>query len=89
MQSTHTYIEAHRFITPHSTRANTEPTGGIDSAIMGIISSRSPHSHRIHKLLRGKATSERKGKVTTAQAELFDRVYFRERKRVLTEVEEA
>jgi len=86
MQTAHSYIDAHRHITPRSTRASTEPAGGIDAAIIGIITSKSPHSTRMHKLLRMKGAPQR-SKSSKAQAELFDRIYDRERKRMLSEVE--
>lgn len=60
MQTTHSYINAHRHIIPRSTRANTEPAGGIDAAIIGIITSQSPKSNRMHKLLRRKGAPERR-----------------------------
>jgi hypothetical protein len=87
LNPTHSLVQAHRFTTPKSTRATTEP-GGIDAAIISIITSRSPNSHRIHKLLRIKATPQRNS-VSKAHAEVFERAYSKERRRVMTEMEDA
>lgn len=87
MQATHSYIEAHRLITPKSTRARTEPSG-IDRALVGLIGSLAPQSQRLQKLLAGRPAGERRSR-SLAQAELFERVYLRERKRMLSEVERA
>lgn len=86
--STHSLVQAHRFSTPKSTRAITEPARSIDPAIINIISSRSPNSHRLHKLLKMRPTPERKS-VSKTQAEVFERAYSKERKRVMTEMEDA
>ncbi len=88
LNTTHSLVQAHRFNTPKSTRAITEPTGSIDAAIINIITSRSPNSHRIHKLLRTKANPVRKS-FSKAHAEVFERAYSKERKRVMTEMEDA
>lgn len=85
MQTTQSYIEAHRFITPRSTRAHTEPNHNIDSNLIGIMNEKTPN--RIEKLLRTKGISspDRKRKSSVKyQAELFDKAYFRERERVIT-----
>jgi hypothetical protein len=52
LQTTQSYIEAHRYITPRSTRAFTEPSHNIDSNLMGIINDKAPN--RMEKLLRKK-----------------------------------
>lgn len=88
LNTTHSLVQAHRFSTPKSTRIITEPAGTIDLAIINIISSRSPNSHRLHKLLRMRPTPERKI-VNKAQTEVFERAYSKERKRVMTEMKEA
>lgn len=69
MQTTHSYVEAHRNITPRSNRVNTEPTA-IDPAIYNIIASRSPNATRIRRLLPSSRPVARKS-TSKLETEVF------------------
>ncbi len=85
MRTTHSYIEAHRFVTPRSTRTQTEPSREIiDNNLMNIINQRAPN--RIQKLLKTKGISYEKKfeKEAKTRQEIFQRAYFKEKARILS-----
>lgn len=87
--SAHSFIDAHRKITPKSFRLKTDADQTIDKDCIFIIDDKAPN--RISKFLRTRGYSQRwDGKAPSRQqatATVFDKVYKKEKTKMITEME--